>query len=257
MNKNILNDLLNTQGPISEKDLNAYLDGSAPADVRHHVENSMLDNPLYAEAVEGYQEMGLSTIPELESFSDFKKKLPALDKGAKIIRLTPVQKLLRVAAVAAGLLLAVFAYNAFQPPSPDSLYADFYSHYKNDISLLRRGDADSLNKDFKEALGYYATGKFTESMPGFEKALVAEPQNDAVHFFTGMACMEMDQYGQAVEHLNIVKNNSGTYASKAYWYTILATLKAGDVETAKAMLNDYIEKVGYKKQDAKKLLEQL
>ncbi|MEO1257412.1 MAG: tetratricopeptide repeat protein [Bacteroidota bacterium] len=256
MNKNILNDLLNTRGPISEKELNAYLDGSAPEGVRHNVENSMLDNPLYAEAVEGYQEMGLSSIPELESFSDFEKKLPALDKGAKIIQLTPAQKLLRVAAVAAVLLLAVFAYNAFQAPSPDSLYADFYAPYKNDISLLRRGDADDLNKDFKEALGLYAVGKFTEAMPGFEKALSAEPQNDAAHFFTGMACMETNQYGQAIEHLKIVKSNSGTYASKAYWYTILATLKSGDMESAKSMLEDYIEKVGYKKADAKKLMEQ-
>lgn len=257
MNKNILNDLLNTRGPISEKDLNAYLDGSAPDDVRHIVENSMLDNPLYADAVEGYQEMGLTAIPQLESFSDFKKKLPALDEGAKVIQLTTAQKLMRVAAVAAVLLLSVFAYNAFQSSTPDSLYADYYSHYENDISLARRGDADGLNMDFKQALGHYAVREFDEAKVGFAKALEAEPNNDAAHFFSGMVCMEMKEFDEAVNHLKIVKENSGTYASKAYWYSILATLKSGDVESTKTMLSDYIEKVGYKKEEAKKLLEKL
>ena len=118
----------------------------------------MLDDPLFSEAMEGYQEMGVSAIPTFENFSEFKKKLPALDEGAKIIQLTPAQKFLRVAAVAAVLLLGIIGYNTLQSPTPDSLYSDFYTHYENDISLTRRGPNDGLNKDFKKALGQYAVG---------------------------------------------------------------------------------------------------
>src|SRR5690606_22086190 len=91
MNKNILNDLLNTQGHINEEELNAYLSERAPSEVRHKIENFMLDNDLFSDAVEGYQEMGMTEVPALENFSEFKKKLPALDGGAKIIQLTPAQ----------------------------------------------------------------------------------------------------------------------------------------------------------------------
>ena len=256
MKKNILNDLLNTQGHISENELNAYLGGNAPSGVRHKVENAMLDDSLYSDAVEGYQEMGFATIPTLEDFSDFKKKLPA-PGGAKIIQLTPVQKLMRVAAVAGVLLLGIFAYNAFQSPTPASLYADYYTHYENDISLTRRGDADGLNKDFKNALGLYATGKFDKAMPYFKKALQAEPSNDAAHFFSGIACMEMGNHKDAATHLNTVKKNNGTYSEKAFWYVILATLKSGDVESAKKMLREFKGFTNYKKEEAKRLLEKL
>ena len=256
MNKNILNDLLNTQGHFNEEELNAYLSERAPSNVRHKIENAMLDNDLFSDAVEGYQEMGLLEVPALESFSEFKKKLPALDGGAKIIQLTPVQQLMRVIAAAAILLLGVFVYNALQSPTPDSLYADFYTHYENDISLTRRGDDDGLNKDFKAALGQYAVGEFAAALPGFEKALSAEPDNDAAHFFSGIACLELNKYDEAIKHLDIAKNGNGTYSRKAYWYAILATLKSGDTQKAKTMLIDFEKTAGYKNEEAKDLKQQ-
>ncbi len=254
MNRNILNDLLNTQGHFNEDELNAYLSGNAPADLRHKVENSMLDDPLFSDAVEGYQEMGMSAVPALEDFSEFKKKLPALEEGAKVIRLTPAQKFLRIAAVAAVLLLGIIGYNTLQSPTPDSLYSDFYTHYENDISLTRRGEDDGLNKDFKKALGQYAVGEFSSAMPSFEKALAAEPNNDAAHFFAGMAYMELNRYKDAIQHLDIAQKGKSTYAQKAYWYSILATLKSGDVENAKNMLEGFVKTSRYKNEDAKKLL---
>lgn len=255
MNKNILDDLLNTQGHINEDELNAYLSNSAPSKVRHKVENAMLDNDLFSDAVEGYQEMGLSAIPTLESFSDFKKKLPAPAEGAKVIQLTPMQKMMRVAAVAGALLIGVFAYNAFQSPSPDSLFADYYTHYENDISLTRRGGPDGLNQDFKEALGQYAVGEFAQSISGFEKALSAEPANDAMHFYAGLAFLEMNRFDDAITHLKSVSSNNN-YARQANWYAILATLKSGKIDVAKQMLNDFVKTPGFKSEEAKDLMKQ-
>ncbi len=257
MNKNILNDLLNTPGHINEDELNAYLSNHASADVRHKVENAMLDNDLFSDAVEGYQEMGLSAVPALENFSEFKKKLPAPAEGAKIIQLTPVQKLMRVAAIAAVFLLGVLIFNGLRSSTPNSLYTDFYTHYENDISLTRRGDADGLNKDFKAALGFYAVGEFAEAVTGFEKALLAEPANDAAHFFTGMAFLEMNRFEDAIAHLTVVKNNNNNYARKAYWYVILAELKTGDKEMAKSLLDEFVKTPGFKLEEAKELLKQL
>ncbi|HHM20898.1 MAG TPA: hypothetical protein ENJ20_02640 [Bacteroidetes bacterium] len=256
MNKNILNDLLNTRVSITKEELNAYLSGSASAQVRHKVENAMLDDPLYSDAVEGYQEMGLQTIPPLENFSDFKKKLPAHSK-AKVVRLTPLQIVARAAAVAAVVLLAVVGFNALQNPSPDALYSAFYTPYQNDISLSRRGNSNNLNPDFKAALGNYATGNYSAAIEGFEKALQAEPANDAAHFFAGMALLELTRYKEALHHFNAVRQQNGTYARKASWYAILATLQSDGTKQAKELLNDFLKKPGYKSKEARKLLNQL
>ena len=254
MNRNILNDLLNTRGHINEDELNAYLDGSAPSDVRHKVENTMLNSELFSDAIEGYQEMGMETVPSLEDFSEFKKKLPA-SEGAKIIQMSPVQKTMRaLIAVAAVVLIGLFAYNAIQSPTPASLYSDFYTHYENDISLTRRGAADGMNKDFKSALGQYAVGEFSAAVPNFEKALSTEPANDAAHFFAGIALLETNRNKEAIQHLSIVKNNNTTYSRKAYWYAILANLKLGDMDKAKEMLSDFAKTPGFKSTEAKKLM---
>ncbi len=256
MDQNILNNLLNTQGHINEEELNAYLkDDTLPA-LRHKVENAMLDTPLYADAVEGYQEMGMDSLPTLEDFSEFKKKLPA-PMGAKIVQLTPAQRFMRVAAVAGVLILAVVGYNSFQPSTPGELFTDYYTHYGNDISLARRGDTEGMNKDFKYALGQYAIGEFAVANVGFKRALEAEPSNDAVHFFSGMAHIETGNFTEATEHLTIVKNNNGTYARKAFWYSILVTINTGDVDKAKNLLGDFLKKPGYKNGEAEKLLNEL
>ncbi len=256
MDRNILNNLLDTQGHINGDELNAYLKGDVEPALRHKVENAMLDNPLYADAVEGYQEMGMDSLPALEDFSEFKKKLAA-PTGAKIVRLTPVQKLVRLAAVAAVLILAAVGYNAFQPSTPSEIFADYYTHYENDISLTRRGDTEGMNKDFKYALGQYAIGKFAVANVGFEKAIEAEPGNDAAHFFSGIAHIETGNFAEAAKHLTIVKNNNGTYSRKAYWYLILATINTGDVDKAKNMLGEFLKTPGYKKEEAEKLLGDL
>lgn len=255
MNKNILNDLIHTQGPFSEDELNTYLKGNAPSGTQRKIEHAMVDDPLYADAVEGYQEMGFAAVPSLESFADFKKKLPIQE--AKVIQLRPMQKLMRAVAVAAALLVGVFAYNFLQSPTPDALFAEYYSHYENDISLDRRGDADGLNKDFKAALGTYSVNDFKGAMPLFDKALSAEPDNNAAHFFQGMACLNMEKYAEAIKHFEPVKKSNSTYAKKANWYAILATLKSGNVESATIMLNDFAKSKGYKSEEAKALLKEL
>ena len=93
-------------------------------------------------------------------------------------------------------------------------------------------------------------------MPDFEKALAAEPKNDAAHFFSGMAYMEMNRHKDAIQHLDIAKKGKSSYARKAHWYFILATLKSGDVDTAKNMLEGFVKTSGYKNEEAKKLLKE-
>ena len=261
MAKNLLDSIFNTHHHLSEDDLDAYIGKKAPPDLQHKVEKAMLNSPLYSDAVDGYEEMGISNLPAFESFSEFKKKLP-LNEEAKVLGLLPRIQMIRAAiAVAAifSLVIAGYFLSDQQNVSPQELFADYYTHYENDISLARRGDTENMHPDFKNALGNYALKNYEAAIADFDQALQAEPDNDAAHYFSGLAYLETNKLDEAISHLTIVKNSSGMkgYGQKAYWYSILATIKKGEVVEAQGMLEKYLDEAGYNIERAKNLREDL
>lgn len=258
MQKNLLEDIFNDPGHVSQTDMDAYLRGAAPPGLVRKVEAAMLDDDLCSDAMDGYAEMGLAVLPAFEDFSEFKKKLPEFD-GARIVPMRPARQWLRVAIAAAAVAVAVVGYFALQNASSSGqkLYAEFYEVYENDISLSRRGDSSEaqLQPDLRAALGEYATGSYGASLPAFEQATAAEPGNIAAQFFAGLAYLESGDLPKATEHLNAAAKGTGSYARKAQWYAILATLKSGDKAAASQMLDGFLKGKGFKDGEARELRE--
>jgi tetratricopeptide (TPR) repeat protein len=261
MRRNLLDHIYQSSTCLSGEEINTYLAGSATPEETRRVENHLLDCPLCSDAVEGYGEAGSTPLDaSLEDFSVFKKKLPA-EEGAKIRTLTPARIALRAAAAVAVLLLAWQGYlSLFRSPSADQLFAQFYKPYSNDISLTMRSEANparQIHPALSGALSFYDKKQFAESQTLFEQCLNAEPDNHAARFFAGMAYFETEQWEQALAHFEKSKNAGGTYARKAAWFAILATLKTGDHAAAKTLLNDYLQGTGYMDAEAKALQEKL
>jgi tetratricopeptide (TPR) repeat protein len=256
MSKNILENIFSPPGHIEQADMDAYLRGDASAEQIRKVEAAMLDDELYSEAVEGYEEMGLSAVPALEDFSEFKKKLPELE-GAKVVPMRPASQWRRVAIAVAAVMVAVAGYFLLldsSPPTGQELFSSYYKVYENDISLQRRGDTSfQLEPNLQAALEMYANGDYAASLARFEKALEAEPNNEAAHFFCGMAYLESGNAGEAIDHFNIASIGEGTYARTAHWYAVLTALKLDDKELASDLLDSFLETSGNKTEEAKKL----
>lgn len=255
MSKNILENIFDSSGHIDQADLDAYLQGNASQEQLRKVESAMVDDELYSEAVEGYEEMGVSALPAFEDFSEFKKKLPNLE-GAKVVPMrTSRWQSVAVGAVAA--FVAAFGYFLFQSsstPSGGELFADFYEVYENDIPLSKRGDTSyQLESNLHAALQNYESGAYGASLEKFEKATEAQPNNEAAQFFAGMAFLEAGNAGEAIDHFNLASTGEGTYARKAQWYAILTALKLDDKKLASDLLDAFLEEKGYKYEAAKKL----
>lgn len=259
MDENIHHTIFQTSTCLGTEELRAYLEDQISAENRRRVENHLLDCPLCSDALEGLETMGLKSLHSLPDFDSFRKNLPA-GETAKIRQLTPVKVLSRIAAVAAVLVIgAVAFFNLFQPTDNDALYGQFYSTYQNDIPLrLRSVEGEQLlHPSFEKALENYSSGNFQASLPLFDEFLKAEPDNEAANFYAGMASLESGQWEKATVFFENARKNSGSYSSKATWYLGLSYLKLGKNDEAKAVLNELLEKGGFKTQEAKKLLQKL
>ncbi len=232
------------------------MQGASPAGECRRVETHLTDCPLCSDALEGFQENPVAKLVPV-SFTDFKKQAGLPTQEAKIRQLTPRSVAVRLAAAAAILLFGWLGWkNWVQTPSSEQLYASFYQPYENDISLNQRDtqSGTELNTYFRQALVRYADHRFAESLPFFDNALQAEPGNDAAHFFAGMAHMELGQCDQALPHFEVVKNSPSLYARKAGWYAILAKIKVGEEESARADLEKFVESGGYNAAQANELM---
>lgn len=110
MTKNILDRIFQHHPHVTDEELNAYLRGEATEEVRQKLEHLMLDDPLLSDAMDGFQDHGLHSVPEMESFAEFKKKLP-VEKATENNPVLVVRHSYRWAmAAAAGVVLVLAAY---------------------------------------------------------------------------------------------------------------------------------------------------
>lgn len=242
---------------LSAEELQNYLQGASPAGERRRVEEHLTDCPLCSDALEGFQENPVAKIVPA-TFSEFRQQAGLPVQEAKIRQMTTRSAAVRLAAAAAILLFGWLGWkNWVQAPSGDQLYARFYQSYEDDVSQNLRdtqSGSKELNTHFLQAFAHYADHRFAESLPFFDSALHAEPGNDIAHFFSGMANMEMGQCDKALPHFEVVKNTQSLYARKAGWYAILAKLKIGEEEAARADLEEFVKTNGYNAAQAKDLL---
>lgn len=260
MSKSILENIFNSSGHIDQADLDAYLQGNASAEQLRKVESAMVDDEIYSEAIEGYEEMGLSALPAFEDFSEFKKKLPELD-GAKVVPMRSANRWRGAAIAAAAAFVAAIGYfvmtNSSEASGPE-LFASYYEVYENDIPLSKRGDTSyQLESNLLSALKSYEDGAYSASLESFEKSLEAAPNNEATLFFAGLAFLESGNAKEAIDHFNMASTGEGTYARRAQWYAILTALKLNDKELAADLLNAFLEDKGYKYEEATKLQKEL
>lgn len=233
---------------VSQEELRQYLAGSMDRAGTRRVEDHLLDCPLCSDAMDGFEASSgeLQLADDLEDYDSFRKKLPAAET-AKIRRLSPARTFwVRAAAVAAILVVGVFAYSSFfatasSTASGPELYAQFYTYYKNDIPMsMRRPGISDVDPNFAQAIVAYNDRNFSSANLLFERALQNQPDNEAAKFFGGLTKLENNDPAKASELLSAVANGGGAYAKKASWYLILCDLKAGKVDEARTKLDKFI-----------------
>jgi tetratricopeptide (TPR) repeat protein len=253
MNKALLEAIYIPDTCLSEEDLSKYLNGELDALARKRVETHLIDCELCSDAVDGFRESDLTFSASRVPFSVSQ----IVDDSVKIekenLKIRPIYRaLIRIAAI--GSLLFVSYFTFFRAPSYDQLYAKYYSVYQVDIPLLSRGDSGtSALTGFEQGLIEYKKGNYTQSLVFFEKSILAEPNNSAINFFSGLACMQNSQFDKAIGFLQTAREADSLYSVKACWYLALSYLKLGEKENALSQLDNLIAQGGYKIEEARKL----
>ena len=249
---------------LSEQDFQNYLEDNLSADERYEIENTLIDDPFAAEALEGFQDTNFDfNKPQpYQNVDNFLSKMEAAHE-AKVVTMQP-RILFRRIAIAASLALILAAgayiYSGGGSMSNEELFAQHYATYESDLPNFRGGVDDEvtiielLNRGMQE----YVNGNFEASLPFFTDFLNEDSKNPIGNFYAGIANLESGKIEQAMKHLQITSNLNADYAEKAKWYLILANLKKGDRAKAQQLLAKYVESGNaFNQSEAVQLLQNL
>ena len=231
---------------LSEGTIQGYLSNRLSEDERHRVENHLLDCPLCADAVEGYEYLA----------ADQKDA-----GGKKPVRLLALQW--RYWAAAAVLLALIAAALWIYPGAPahERLYTEYYRTYDNDLDFrFRQGSESEAPADTPLTLGLqaYMDLDFAGSAAQLEAFLQDFPDNLVARFYLGLALMEQSRWDEALPHLETVQNARREYWEEASWYLALASLRTGNKSAAQKALAPLVNPgSGRYYEQAKKLASKL
>ena len=242
MDGNLQKQIFKPTACVSQEELRQYLSGDMNRQGLRRVEDHLLDCPLCSDAVDGFEASGEHATDDLEDFDSFRRKLPVESTG-KVRQLQPGGYLRQAIAIAAMLVVGAVAYFSYsKPPTGPELFAKYYDNYENDIPVsLRRPGLSDVDPNFAQALNSYTDRKYSQANMLFERAVQAQPDNEAARFFAGLSYLEANQPDKASTYLLTVANGKGVYAKKAAWYLIMCDLKAGKKAEAKERLDKFIE----------------
>ncbi|GAB4247728.1 MAG: hypothetical protein Kow0027_09630 [Saprospiraceae bacterium] len=254
MANKLLNDLFDAKSCLTEAEIEGYVKGELSGEMRFRVENHLLDCPLCADAVEGFQLAGGTT--NLPEFSELQKKWSGSGKGQEA-RPRVIRMVMRVAAIAVIVLAAYWGF--FRQQSSAQLFETYYSAYQLDIPVNMRSveTPGALTPSLVEALQEYDSGHYETSLTRFQTALSEDPGNEIAIFYQSLAKIEVGDVEGSVEGLQRVAGGTGIYKDKASWYLSLTYLKLDEKEKAKELLQKVADGRGFKSAEASKLLKQL
>ena len=168
-----------------------------------------------------------SLIDKLESFHATSTK--------KISSIAPVRKMrpYRIAAAASVIIIAASVIFLFKKTGNDKLMA---SYFEPDPGLATAmGSSD--NYAFNRGMVDYKTAKYNEAIEAWRPLMAANPNNDTLHYFSGVSFLALKKADSAEHHLlQVWNNNASHFRSDAGWYLALALVNQDKKAEARSIL---------------------
>ena len=153
------------------------------------------------------------------------------------------------AAAVVLVLIAVGAWWAW-PGSSERLFTTYYHPYE---VVIARGDAAE-----HQAIIYYSRGQHAEALPLLKALQQTDDNPDYWTLLRGNAYLQTDSTVQAIAQFEqLLTSSNPAYQQYARWYAALGHLKAGDIATARRVLQPIASQPGLFQGNAQQLLNQL
>lgn len=217
---------------MSKREIKQYVRGSHTGPQAHRIERHLLECPLCATAVEGYESTGFTEADEaaLEAIRQppFFRRKRMISRGR-----------INWAAAAALLILSALAIWQYREATRhQQLFAQHFQaaqpNYLNFRSAARVGPF-AEKPDFKTAAQLYQAGRYAESITFFERSLEAHPSDPQIQFLFANALLGAWHPDRAKPLLQELQGYA-SHAQEASWYLALAHLQSAEPDSAVAIL---------------------
>lgn len=220
-----------------------YLDGSLNPSEKEAFEAAMEKDEMLRNEVNLHREVdaALAETDILRLRSKLKKmhvKASAPDNGGRILRLKPRQAIAAVAAVALLLVASAWIFTLMNQTSLSSeeIY-DMYYQPDDAVMVMRSGTSGSEEAMLMEALRKYERNDFEGAL----KLLKKDNSNLMVHFYSGLAYMEIEHFNEAIRSFqNILDDQQNLFVEQALWYQGLCYIKTGRTDKAKEVFGELV-----------------
>jgi len=238
---------------LSQKEMEHYVKGNISDEMRYTIENHLVDCPLCAEAMEGFQLM------EDDSDVVFDDLFESIDAKVDAPEVKTKTASIPWNSIAAGLLFLISisaAYFYYQNTNESNKYMAYFE--KDDNALATRAiDENSLSADLKNGYHLYQDENYQGSLSFFEDYLKVNPESTTAAYYAGMSAMEIGEKESAIDFLTTVRMNDDRLYEEATWRLAGLYLERGKKDKVSAMLKDLIkvENGAYLEQAKELLLE--
>ncbi len=235
--------------------IEAYLQEQLTPEERERFEASMAQNKELATEV-ALQKKLIQSI-ETESVRQLLEQIHA-DNFGKETTIVSIhrRRFFPYLAVAASLSLLLIGW--WYVTSQQSSLANLYSAYFTPATGLPTTLSYTANTQFAEGMVSYKLGDYTEAREWWQPLLEANPTNDTLNFYMGVAFLAEEQADLAIENLSkVVEHTSSVYSDDAQWYLALAYLRNKQKAEAKEILSSLAEKESLYRKQSQEILSQI
>ena len=225
--------------------IDKYLDGDLTPEELATFKQRLENEPALLEAVKLQQSM-LGHLEQLNTLPAFQQNLekiganyfqdPKHKKGKNIWWIA----LLIAALVIIGLLY-LLGFLSQKTTDPQEIYQQVAQHQALEI-VDKSGDSLNLIPAIEEA---YNSGNYNEVLSKLDEYLAMNPDDNLVLLSKGIALLETNAIKEAQAIFDNIQQGQSLYQTDAQWYYALSFLKAGDLDTAKDLLQSIPESSPY------------
>ncbi len=233
---------------LTAKELQDYLQGKIESEKLHNIECHLLDCPLCATAIQGWEETPFTQQDEtiIQRLTTNVTTQPTSENTKSLEKPSP--KILTMNRIAAAILLLIIPVAAFWYWHNTSQERMFSQNFETlTIDKTTRGE-NLVNENplLKNAMESYNAGHYKASVSKFENYFELDEENSEAMLYAGIAALEAGYHQKAEDFLSTVRINSERYYDEATWYLAMTALKKGDNTETLLLLDELLDdKTGY------------
>ncbi|PTX60148.1 tetratricopeptide repeat protein [Kordia periserrulae] len=157
-------------------------------------------------------------------------------------------------AVAIAAVMTLFYFTFMQSITASEAFEQYHD-WSTLPSFVEKGVTDD-NRVKAQAL--FQDGNYQEALHIFMETAKDTTYDPKVQLYIGICYLELQNYHEAIQTFDELRNSNTLDNHKAYWYTALVYLKQNNAETAKKVLQTLVQDTGnYNYEKAKELLKKL